>query len=58
MPINTERDLERAVEEFQRLSDAPAGSQEERRRRELDAEIKAFYVQNMDELRVAKPRHE
>ncbi|MBP2294734.1 hypothetical protein [Azospirillum rugosum] len=58
MPINNERDLERAVEEFQRLSDAPAGSPDERRRRELDAEIKAFYVQNMDELRVAKPRHE
>lgn len=58
MAINNERDLEQAVAEFQRLADAPAGSQEERRRRELDAEIKAFYVQNSDELRVAKPRHE
>ncbi|WP_448205037.1 hypothetical protein [Azospirillum sp. sgz302134] len=58
MAIETERDLERAVAEFQRLSDAPAGSPDERRRRELDAEIKAFYVQHTDDLRVGKPRHE
>ena len=51
MTIDSERDLEQAVSEFQRLADAPAGSPGERRRRELDAEIKAYYVQNADELR-------
>jgi len=58
MTIDSERDLERAVSEFQRLADAPAGSPDEKRRRELDAEIKAYYVQNADELRKGKPRHE
>jgi len=55
MPINNERELEQAVSEFQRLADAPAGSPDERRRMELDAEIKAFYVQCSDEMKAAKP---
>ncbi|MDQ2102596.1 hypothetical protein [Azospirillum isscasi] len=58
MPINSERELEQAVAEFQRLADAPAGSSGERRKLELDAEIKAFYVQHADDLRKGKPRHE
>lgn len=56
MPINSERELEEAVAEFQRLADAPAASPEERRRRELDAEIKAYYVRCADTLRPAKPK--
>ncbi|MBP2314519.1 hypothetical protein [Azospirillum soli] len=58
MPIDNERELEQAVAEFQRLADAPAGSAGERRRLELDAEIKAFYIQNSDKMRVAKPPHD
>ena len=58
MPINSERELEQAVAEFQRLAEAPAGSSEERRKLELDADIKAFYVQHSDDMRKGKPRHE
>ncbi|WP_207462254.1 hypothetical protein [Azospirillum sp. SYSU D00513] len=55
MPINSEQDLESAVAEFQRLADAPDGSPDGQRRMELDAEIKAYYVQCSDEMRAAKP---
>ncbi|MBP2227516.1 hypothetical protein [Azospirillum agricola] len=58
MPISSEQDLERAVEEFQRLSDAPDESKEGERRRVLDADIKAYYAQCSDALRPGKPRHE
>ncbi|CAO3418882.1 hypothetical protein [Azospirillum doebereinerae] len=58
MPITSEQDLERAMEEFQRLTDAPEDSEQGERRRVLDADIKAYYVQHSDELRPAKPRHE
>lgn len=58
MPINSERELEQAVAEFQRLADEPAGSPGERRKLELDAQIKAFYVQHSDDMRKGKPRHE
>ncbi len=55
MSIRTEQDLERAVQEFQRLRNAPAESADGRRRTELDAEIKAYYLANAEDLRVAKP---
>lgn len=55
MPINSENELERAVAEFQRLADEPAGSAGERRRRELDADIKVYYAQCGHEMRRAKP---
>ncbi|CAO3444784.1 hypothetical protein [Azospirillum argentinense] len=58
MPINSERELEQAVAEFQRLADEPAGSSGERRKLELDADIKAFYAQHSDDMRKGKPRHE
>lgn len=58
MPINSQRELEQAMAEFQRLTDAPEESPDGRRRRELDAEIKAYYAQCSDEMRPAKPRHD
>jgi hypothetical protein len=58
MPINNEKELEQAVAEYQRLAEAPAGSPEEMRRRDLDADIKAFYARCSDEMRVAKPPHD
>ena len=42
MPISSTEDLEKAMQEFQRLRDAPDDSPEGRRRLELDAEIKAY----------------
>jgi hypothetical protein len=42
MPISSTEDLEKAMQEFQRLRDAPDDSQEGRHRMELDAEIKAY----------------
>jgi hypothetical protein len=56
MSINSQQELERAVAEFQRLAEAPEGSSSEQRRRELDAEIKAFYAQCSEELRPGRPR--
>ncbi len=58
MPINSENELERAVAEFQRLADAPDESEPGRRRRVLDADIKAYYAQCSDALRPGKPRRE
>ncbi len=58
MPITNERDLERAVDEFQRLAEAPAESEQGRRRRVLDADIKAYYATCSDALRPGRPRHE
>ena len=58
MPIISQRDLERAVEEFQALADASDESEQGRRRTVLDADIKAYYAQCSDDLRPAKPRHE
>ncbi|WP_168220357.1 hypothetical protein [Azospirillum thermophilum] len=55
MTINSETELERAVAEFQRLSSAPDDSEEGRRRRDLDADIKAYYAKCSDEMRPAKP---
>ncbi|HYG91532.1 MAG TPA: hypothetical protein VD978_35360 [Azospirillum sp.] len=55
MPINSERELERAVAEFQRLTDAPADSPEARRRRELDADIKDYYQRSANSLRPGRP---
>ena len=42
MPISSTEDLEKAMQEFQRLRDAPDDSPDGRRRMELDAEIKAY----------------
>ncbi|MFC7332008.1 hypothetical protein [Rhodocista pekingensis] len=55
MAIRTQEEYERAVQEFQGLRDAPADSPDGMRRAELDADIKAFYMQNGDEMRRAKP---
>jgi hypothetical protein len=42
MPISSTEDFEKAMQEFQRLRDAPDDSPDGRRRMELDAEIKAY----------------
>ncbi len=55
MPITSEQDLERAVQEFQRLTDASEDSADGRRRRVLDADIKAYYARCADTLRPGKP---
>lgn len=55
MPIETEKDLERAVQEFQELRNAPDDSDKGRRKQELDAEIKTYYQQHAEDLRMAKP---
>lgn len=55
MTIDSMEDLERAVAEFQTLRNAAPNSAEERRRRELDAEIKAFTAQHPGEMRPGKP---
>ena len=55
MPINSDQDLERAVQEFQRLSDAPDESEEGRRRSVLDADIKVYYAKCANTLRPGKP---
>jgi hypothetical protein len=44
MPINSTEEFEKAMQEFSRLTDAPADSPDARRRDELDAEIKAYYA--------------
>lgn len=55
MTINSQRELEQAVAEFQRLADAADDSQEGRRRMELDAEIKEYYARCADTLKPGKP---
>ncbi|WP_029006994.1 hypothetical protein [Azospirillum halopraeferens] len=55
MTINSPRELEQAMAEYQRLAEAPATSQEGRRRMELDAEIKEYYVRCADTLKPGKP---
>lgn len=55
MPIRDEQELERAVQEFQELRDAPEESERGRRRADLDADIKAFYLTNAESMRKAKP---
>ena len=56
MPIETERDFENAMQEYQRLKEAPASSEAKRRLLELDAEIKAFNARSMQDLAKGKPR--
>lgn len=55
MPIRDEAELERAMQEYHKLRDAPAGSPQARRRDEIDAEIKAFSMQHMHEMAKGKP---
>ena len=54
MPINSPSDLEKAVQEFQRLRDAPADSPDAARRDEIDAEIKAYYAQHAGDLETGR----
>ena len=44
MAITNEAELEQAMQEFNKLRDAPDGSPEAARREELDAEIKAWHA--------------
>ena len=57
-PINSPEELQRAVEEFQRLSSAADGSAEAKRRSELDGQIKAYYAQGKQDLATGRPRSE
>lgn len=55
MPLTSQSDLQRAMEEFHRLAEAPPGSDAERRRRDLDADIKAYVMTHPGEFNTAKP---
>jgi hypothetical protein len=58
MAIDTPEDLERAVQEFQRLRDAAPESPDAARRDEVDAEIKAYYAQHAGDLQKgSSPRY-
>ena len=54
-PIETPEDLQRAVDEFNRLGTAADGSPEAKRRSELDGQIKAFYAQGKHDLATGRP---
>lgn len=55
MEIRSAEDLERAMQEYQELSEAPADSPEGRRRAELDAQIKAFNATSRQDLTKGRP---
>ena len=55
-PINSPEDLQRAVDEFNRLSGASDGSPDAKRRSELEGQIKAFYAQGKQDLATGRPR--
>ncbi|HYC04768.1 MAG TPA: hypothetical protein VED40_15860 [Azospirillaceae bacterium] len=57
MAISSQQEYERAIQEMQRLRDAPDDSPDGQRRLEIDAEIRMYALQNMDESRPAKPDH-
>ena len=56
MAIRSDEELEAAVQEFQKLRAAPAGSDSAARRECLNADIQTYYHQQYQDLRPAKPR--
>lgn len=56
MAIRTDDELENAVQEYQRLRNAPEGSDSAARRESLNADIQTYYHQHQQNLRPAKPR--
>ncbi len=58
MAIRTDHELENAVQEYQRLRNAPEGSDSAARREALNADIQTYYHQHKQNLRPAKPRAE
>lgn len=58
MAIRTDHELENAVQEYQRLRNAPEGSDSAARRDCLNADIQTYYHQNHQDLRPAKPREQ
>lgn len=56
MSIDSDGELEQAVAEFQTLRDEDERSAGGKRRRELDAAIKAYYARHGNDLRPGKPR--
>lgn len=58
MAIRTDLELEIAVREYQRVRNAPTGSDSAARRESLNADIQTYYHQNQQNLRPAKPRAE
>lgn len=55
MQIRNVDDLEKAMQEYQRLSEAAVDSPEGRRRAEIDAQIKAFNAQHRQDLTKGRP---
>lgn len=55
MAIRSDEELEAAVQEYQKLNNAPAGSDSAARRDCLNADIQTYYQQNRQDLRPAKP---
>ncbi|MFV3128578.1 hypothetical protein [Niveispirillum sp. KHB5.9] len=55
MAIRSDQELEMAVREYQKLRNAPEGSDSAARRDNLNADIQTYYHQNHQDLRPAKP---
>jgi hypothetical protein len=55
MTIRNAEDLERAMQEYQKLSEAPADSPEGRRRTEIGAQISAFNATSRQDLTKGRP---
>lgn len=58
MEIRSTAELERALHELEGLEKARAGSPEAKRRDDLDAAIKAYYVKHAKEIEKGKPPDE
>lgn len=55
MPIETEMDLEQALEEFHLLAEAAGDTPDGERRRALEGEIEAWFARHPGTMRPAKP---
>lgn len=55
MAIRNDQELEAAVHEYQKLRNAPEGSDSAARRDNLNADIQTYYHQNHQDLSPAKP---
>ena len=58
MSKDPEADMEALMQEFQRLRDAPPGSEEARRRADVDAQIRMLHQRHGDKMSKARPSHE
>ncbi len=57
MPIANERELQHAMQEYNRLRDAPRESPDGHRFAALDADIRAYFLEHGGEMALGKPDH-